>query len=245
MSTTRNAAMSVAVLVACLACACAACGSSDEQLVVYAASSLTDAFDRIEADYEAADSGVDVVISYGGSSSLAAQLVDGAPAAVFATANPEQMERVVGGRAVPEAPSVFALNSMVVAVESGNPLGIDDLAALQDGPVVVLAAPEVPAGTYAQQVLDCAGVEVVAASFEPSVRSVATKVALGEADAGLVYRTDVDDRLEAVEIEPACNVSARYPIVALSADPGAERFVDFVLGPAGSAALAEAGFELP
>ena len=243
MPVTRIAVTSVSA--ACVALASVACGSSDDQLVIYAASSLADAFDRIEAEYEAANEGVDVVLSYGGSSSLAAQLVDGAPAEVFATANTEQMERVVRDRPVPEAPSVFALNSMVIAVESGNPLGIGDLAGLGDGPVVVLAAPEVPAGTYAQQVLDCAGVDVVAASFEPSVRSVATKIALGEADAGLVYRTDIDDRLDAVEIESACNVTARYPIVALTSDPDAERFVDFVLGAEGSAALIDAGFELP
>ena len=134
---------------------------------------------------------------------------------------------------------------MVIVVESGNPLGIDGLPALMDGPVVVLAAPEVPAGAYATQVLHCANVRVEVASFEPSVRSVATKVALGEADAGLVYRTDIDERVDAVEFDEACNVSADYPIVALSDDTRAAQFVQFVLGPDGSAALTEAGFAGP
>ncbi len=235
----------VSATVALVAAGSAACGSGGDQVVVFAASSLTDAFDRIEADFEAANPDVDVVISYGGSSSLVAQLLDGAPVAVLATANPEQMDRAIADRSPPAAPEVFARNSMVIAVEQGNPLGIDGLAALVGGPVVVLAAPEVPAGAYAEQVLVCAGIDLDAASFEPSVRSVATKVALGEADAGLVYRTDIDERIEAVEFGTACDVSAEYPIVVLTDDPEAERFVEFVLGPDGAAALAAAGFERP
>jgi molybdate transport system substrate-binding protein len=236
-------ALSVAALSASVGVA--GCGGSDERLVVYAASSLTDAFEQIESEFEAEHVDVDVVISFGGSSSLAAQLVDGAPGQVFATANPEQMQRVVDDQADAPKPVVFAENSMVVAVEAGNPSGIDGVAALADGPVVVLAAPEVPAGDYAARVLDCAGVEVEVASFEPSVRSVATKIALGEADAGIVYRTDIDDRLDAVEIDPACNERAEYPIVPLTDDPHAERFVEFVLGERGRAALVAAGFEVP
>jgi len=232
-------------LAACLGVGGAACGSADEPVIVFAASSLTDAFDRIEADFEAANPGVDVVVSYGGSSSLVAQLDDGAPVDVLATANPEQMERAVSSRSVTVTPEVFARNSMVIAVEPGNPLGIEGLSDLADGPVVVLAAPEVPAGAYARDVLACAGVAVEPASFEPSVRSVATKVALGEADAGLVYRTDIDDRTAAVELGPSCNVSAEFPIVALTGDAGAERFVDFVTGPEGGRALVDVGFERP
>lgn len=243
MAVIRNAARSAAA--ACAVLGSAGCGSSDEQLVVYAASSLTDAFERIESEFEAEHASVDVVISFGGSSSLAAQLVDGAPGEVFATANPEQMQRVLAELASVPTPVVFAENSMVVAVEAGNPLGVDDVAELADGPVVVLAAPEVPAGEYARRVLECSGADVDVASFEPSVRSVATKIALGEADAGIVYRTDVDDRLDAVEIDPACNVRAEYPIASLTDDGDAARFVEFVLGERGRGALTDAGFEVP
>lgn len=222
-----------------------ACGSSDERVVVFAAASLTDAFEQIEADFEAANPDVDVVISYGGSSSLVTQLGDGAPADVLATANPEQMRRAIDGRSLSTEPVVFARNSMVIAVESDNPMGIDSLSALTGGPIVVLAAPEVPAGAYAAQVLECAGVDIAVASFEPSVRSVATKIGLGEADAGLVYRTDIDERLTAVEVDAGCDVSAEYPIVALVDDPSAALFVEFVLGPDGTRALTETGFERP
>jgi molybdate transport system substrate-binding protein len=237
--------VSATALALCLLAGGAACGTADETVIVFAASSLTDAFDRIESDFEAANPGIDVVVSFGGSSSLVAQIADGAPADVLATANAEQMERAIANRSVVAAPEVFARTSLVIAVEPENPLGIAGLSDLADGPVVVLAAPEVPAGAYAQDVLDCAGVVVEPASFEPSVRSVATKVALGEADAGLVYRTDIDGRTVAVDLDPSCNVSAEYPIVAMTDDPGGARFVDFVAGPDGLAALSDVGFERP
>lgn len=223
----------------------AACGSPDEQVVVFAASSLTDAFDRIESDFEAANPGVDVVISYGGSSSLVAQLGDGAPVDVLATADREQMDRATAGRPRPVSSEVFARNSMVVAVEAGNPLGIRGIEDIAAGPVVVLASPEVPAGAYAIDVLSCEDVAVEPASLEPSVRSVATKIALGEADAGLVYRTDIDDRLDVVDIDPDCNVSAEYPIAVLTDAPAAERFVEFVTGSGGASVLIELGFDRP
>ena len=237
--------IAVAALVVGLVTAGPACGAADEQVVVFAASSLTDAFDRIESDFEAANPGVDVVVSYGGSSSLVAQVRDGAPVDVLATADLEQMARAVADRPEPVTPEVFARNSMVAAVEAGNPMGIAGLEDLAGGPVVVLASPEVPAGAYAVEILDCAGVTVEAAYLEPSVRAVATKIALGEADAGLVYRTDIDDRLDAIDVGPGCNVSAEYPIVVVSDDPVARRFVEFVVGSAGQDVLTEIGFVQP
>lgn len=237
--------ISATAMAVCLFAGGLACGSGDETVIVFAASSLTDAFDRIESDFEAANPGIDVVVSFGGSSSLVAQIADGAPADVLATANREQMERAIADRSVIAAPEVFARNSLVIAVEPGNPLGVVGLSDLADAPVVVLAAPEVPAGAYAQDVLECAGVVVEPASFEPSVRSVATKVALGEADAGLVYRTDIDGRMAAVELDSSCDVSAEYPIVALTDDSDGARFVDFVTGPDGLAVLSDVGFERP
>lgn len=224
-----------------------ACGGEDDRLVVLAASSLAEAFDVIEAEFEAAHDGVDVVIGFDGSSRLAAQIEQGAPVDVFASADGATMARVRDRAA--EEPVVFARNVVVIAVEAGNPLGIDDLADLADRDLtVVLAAPEVPAGAYSRRALELAGVEVLPDSYEQSVRAVASKVAIGEADAGLVYRTDVAanaDRLDAVAIDDDALVRADYPIAAMSDDPLARAFVELVLGAAGQRVLTEHGFESP
>lgn len=224
---------------------CGGGGVSDDELVVFAASSLTDAFDEIAVDFEASHPGVDVVINAQGSAQLAAQIEQGAPADVFAAADLASMDRVLDD--VVGQPTTFARNEMVIAVADGNPDGITGLADLADPHlIVVVAAPEVPAGGYAQEVFAAAGVTVQPDSFEQNVRSVAAKVALGEADAGLVYRTDVladDERLDALEIDS--EVSAEYPIAVISDDPNAVAFVEFVLGERGQAVLRAAGFEAP
>lgn len=238
-----------------------ACGGSDDgRVVVFAASSLTEVFESIEEQYEDRFPGVDVVINTAGSTSLVAQLADGAPADVLATADGRTMQLGLeagvdvadSGRSTevfPE-PVVFARNQLVIAVESGNPLAITGVADLvagdgDDDVVVVLAAPEVPAGAYAAEVLACSGVEVEAASLEQNVRAAAAKVVLGEADAALVYATDVTDDLEAVALDPSCAVDVAYPIVALSEADAAQAFVDFVTGPEGAAILAAEGFSAP
>lgn len=223
----------------------AACGSSDDRVVVFAASSLTDVFDGIEHDFERGHPGIDVVMNFGGSSALVAQVADGAPADVLATADLATMERAVASGNVTADPVVFATNVLVIAVERGNPLGVVGLESLRDGPIVVLAAPEVPAGAYSEQILACAGVSLEPASLEQSVRSVAAKVALGEADAGLVYQTDIDDRLDAVAVPSECQVSAEYAIAPVTEGTDAAEFIAYVTGPAGAAALAGAGFETP
>lgn len=228
-----------------ITCATVACGSSDERLIVFAASSLTDVFGRIEVDYERSHPGVDVVMNFAGSSSLVAQLGDGAPADVLATADLPTMERAVDSGAITDDPTVFARNDLVIAVERGNPLDIRGLESLPDGPLVVLAAPEVPAGAYSKEILACAGVELQPVSLEQNVRSVAAKVALGEADAGLVYRTDIGDELDAVEVPSACQVTAEYAIAPVSDEATALDFIAYVTGPDGSDALADAGFETP
>jgi molybdate transport system substrate-binding protein len=238
-------AVTAAALAGTLLPACATNG--DERLVVFAASSLTDPFAVLEAGFEAAHPGVDVVVSYEGSSALAAQVLQGAPADVFASADQANMQRVAGEAA--GTPTVFAQNRLTIAVAPGNPrrvTGLDDLA--RPDLVVVLAAPEVPAGRYAGQLLEAAGVTVAAASYEQNVRAVAAKVALGEADAGIVYATDVaaqPDRLDAVTIPIESNAVAEYPIVALTSSPLAADFVDYVHGPDGRAALTAAGFQVP
>jgi molybdate transport system substrate-binding protein len=222
-------------------------GGARQQVVVFAASSLSDVFTQIALEYERDHAGVDVVLDFAGSSALVAQIADGAPADVLATADDATMRQAVSGGSVAGSPTTFATNSLVIAVEPGNPLGITGLADLAAAPVVVLAAPEVPAGAYARDVLARAGVVVDVASYEQNVRSVLSKVALGEADAGIVYRTDAiaTDAVAAVPIPTAQNVEARYPIVAIVDDPSASSFVDFVLGANGRRLLADAGFGLP
>lgn len=222
-------------------------GSDDEQLIVYAASSLTDVFEQVEHAFEAAHPGTDLVVNYGGSASLAAQIEQGAPVDVFASADQATMQRVLDGAA--SEPTVFAHNRLAIAVEAGNPEAIDDLADLADADlIVVLADSGVPAGAYAAEVLALADLELEPASYESNVRAVAAKVALGEADAGIVYRTDIvanDVRLDEVAIPDAINVVAEYPIVVIDHGLTAQSFVEFVTGVSGRDALAEAGFELP
>jgi molybdate transport system substrate-binding protein len=227
-----------------LALAGSGCGGDDTRIVVFAASSLTDVFERLEMEFEAAHPDVDLVVNFAGSSTLVAQLGEGAPVDILATADLETMSRAVTSTPTVGEPIVLARNEIVIAVERGNPLGIESLDDLGDT-VVVLAAPDVPAGAYARSVLECAGVDVDPASLEQNVRSVAAKVALGEADAGLVYRTDVSDDLDAVEVPAACQISAEYPIVLVADSEEARRFVEFATGPAGATALSDEGFVLP
>lgn len=233
-----------ALMLNVLALSVSGCGGGDTRVVVFAASSLTDVFERLEIEFEAAHPDVDVVVNHAGSSTLVAQLREGAPADILATADLDTMSKAMASTPTVGEPILLARNEIVIAVEPGNPLGIESLDDLGDI-VVVLAAPDVPAGAYTRSVLACAGVDVDPASFEQNVRSVASKVALGEADAGLVYRTDVSDDLDAVEVPASCQVSAEYPIVLVDDSDEARRFVEFTTGPAGATALSDNGFELP
>ena len=227
--------------------ACGGGGGDDERLVVFAAASLTDVFDDLAEQYERVDPHVDVVVNVAGSSELATQIVEGAPADVFASADLANMERVAD--AIAGAPRVFATNRLEIMVEADNPLGItrvDDLA--DPGLVVVVCAPEVPCGRYATQVFANAGVDIVPDSFEINVRSVTTKITTGEADAGIVYATDVraaDGAADGVPIPSDIGVVAEYPIAVLAdaSNPETARaFVEYVDGDQGRAVLESAGF---
>jgi molybdate transport system substrate-binding protein len=183
---------------------------------------------------------------YDGSSTLVTQINEGAPADVFASADEKNMDKA-GDAAVD--PQLFATNTLVIAVPAGNPGGVETLADLPDA-TVVLCAPEVPCGAASAALLDNAGVSVTPASQEQNVTAVLTKVAAGEADAGLVYATDVvgDDAVESIVPEGAAEVVNRYPIAALAdaAYPeAAAAFVAFVLSGAGRAILADFGFGAP
>lgn len=211
------------------------CGSP-EKVTVLAAASLTEAF---------ADLGAGVTFAFAGSQQLAAQVEAGAPVDVVATADVDVMARLQRAGLV-GSPVTFARNRLAIAVAPGNPLGLRGLADLaRDGLNVVLADPTVPAGRYATQVLDRAGVRVRPVSLELDVKAVARKVAAGEADAGIVYATDSADR---VSIPEADNVVATYPVAVVTATanrPEAEAFVAHLLGPQGRKALTARGFELP
>jgi molybdate transport system substrate-binding protein len=220
-------------------------------LTVYAAASLGTAFDEIAEAFEEAYPGVDVQpISYDGSSTLATQILGGAPADVFASADEKNMAKVVDAGLAAD-PALFASNTLVIAVPADNPAGIATLADLADpDATVVLCAPEVPCGSAAQTLLAAAGVAVTPASSEQNVTAVLTKVAAGEADAGLVYATDVvgADDVTAITPEGAEDIVNRYPIVALADAPDADAaaaFVAFVRGAQGQQILAGLGFGAP
>lgn len=238
-----RSACTVALVLAPATSSCG--GTEDDRLVVFAASSLTDVFDELTAEFISQHPGSDVVVSVGGSPSLVAQLEDGAPADVLATADIATMQRADRDGSLVGPIQVFATNTLVIAVEPENPLGISSIEDLAGDVVVVLAAPEVPAGTYAQRLLDRAGVELDPVSLESNVRAAAAKVALGEADAALVYRTDIAQGLDAVEIDGAVEVRADYPIAATSGDPLAAEFITFVLGEQGAQILSDGGFGAP
>ncbi|CAN5871039.1 molybdate ABC transporter substrate-binding protein [soil metagenome] len=219
------------------------------EVTVFAAASLTDAFTEIGQTFEAAHPGATVTFNFAGSQQLSTQIVEGAPADVFASADQRQMDSVVDAGLTAGAPAAFAGNRLEIAVEPGNPTGIATLADLaRDDVTVVLAADEVPAGRYAREALDAAGVTAAPVSLETDVRGVLTKVSLGEADAGIVYASDiaaVGDRVDGVEIPDEHNVTAAYPIAALRSAPrsaAGQAFVAMVRSEVGQETLGRHGF---
>lgn len=220
-------------------------------ITVFAAASLTEAFDTLAEQFEAEHPNVDVVLSYGGSAALAQQVVEGAPVGVFASAAEPPMQTVVDA-GLAEDPVVFATNTLELVVPAGNPAGVsglDDLA--RPNLRIALCDPSVPCGAASVKLLEQEGVTAAPDTLESDVKAVLTKVSLGEVDAALVYRTDVQaggDQVEGIEVPGAASVVNRYPIAALTeaADPDAAAdFVDFVTGDDGRAVLAEAGFGAP
>lgn len=216
-------------------------------VTIYAAASLSSAFDEIAAAFAAEHPGVTVKpIVYDGSSVLVTQLTEGANTDVLATADERTMQSLVDA-GLAKAPELFATNTLVVAVPAGNPANVTSLADLA-GVTTVLCAPEVPCGAASQKLLDAAGITVAPASLEQNVSGVLQKVAADEADAGLVYATDVigDDDVDSFVPEGAADVVNRYPVVALDGASDAGRaFVEFVLSPAGQKILADLGFGAP
>ncbi|XRQ02714.1 molybdate ABC transporter substrate-binding protein [Actinomadura welshii] len=227
-------------------------GTRGETLTVFAAASLTEAFTSLGAAFEASHPGVRVRFSFSGSSTLAQQIVQGAPADVFASASPATMATVTEAGDAAGRPRVFARNRLVIAVPKGNSGGVGSVGDLsRPGLKVVLCAVQVPCGAAAQKALDVAGVEVEPASRERDVKAVLTKVGLGEADAGLVYRTDVEaagGKVAAIEFPEAGQAVNDYPIAEVAEAPHsalAKEFIALVAEERGRAALSRAGFEVP
>ena len=189
---------------------------------------------------------MDARFNYAGTQTLTAQLAQGAQADVFASADTAHMKTVQDAGLLTGPSKIFAHNRLEIAVEKGNPKGIHTLADLaRPGLVVVLADPSVPAGKYAQQALAKAHVKVHPASLEPQVTGVLSKVSLGEADAGIVYVSDIvtSGKADGVEIPDDDNVVADYSIASLSHRSAADQFIAFVLSSQGQAILVNAGFE--
>ena len=230
----------------------AASGKPSGRLVVFAAASLNAAFDKIAAQFEKANPGVTVKFNYAGSSSLATSLKQGAPADVFASANTQNMTVVTDASLASGTPKVFARNQGEIMVESGNPKNITSVSNLANPAIkVVLCAPDVPCGSLAKQIFEKADVTVKPVSEETSVSGVVTKISLGEADAGIVYVTDVKaggDKIAGVAIPGNQNVVVDYPITELKDAPNATAaaaFINYVLGPEGQKVLASFGFLPP
>jgi len=216
-------------------------------ITVFAAASLQPAFDKMATPLVDRDE-LGIQFSYAGTQTLTTQLTQGAPADVFASADVAHMTTLNAAGLVQQS-HVFAHNRLEIVVAKGNPQGIHSLADLgRRDLVIVLADPSVPAGKYAQQALAKAKVTVRPASLEQQVTGVLSKVALGEADAGIVYVSDIvtSGKVDGVAIPDAQNVIADYPIAVLKAaksQTGATQFVDFVLSPDGQALLKAAGFQ--
>ncbi|WP_329113375.1 molybdate ABC transporter substrate-binding protein [Streptomyces sp. NBC_01465] len=253
-----------AVLSAALLLSLAACGSDDKKdsgakatgasdakadLTVLAASSLTDVFKTAGAAYEKEHPGTKIKFSFAGSQELAAQVKQGAPADALVTADTKTMDGVASDAGTP---TVIAKNRLVIAVGKGNPEKVASLKDLADTKLkVVLAAPEVPVGKYSQKVLDAQKITVKPVSQEPNVRAVLSKVELGEADAGLVYKTDAataTGKVDAITIPDAQNAVASYPAATLKTSKNADAaaaFVKWLSGAEAQKILQDAGFQQP
>lgn len=226
-------------------------GSGTTTLTVYAAASLTATFEQIAEDFEAEHDGVEVELSFGGSSDLVTQITEGAEADVFASAATKNMDDLVAADLTGAEPQDFATNVLEIAVPPGNPAGVKSLQDLTGDLNLVLCAPEVPCGAAAQEVAEAAGVTFSPVSEEQAVTDVLAKVASGEADAGLVYVTDVaaaGDDVEGIEFPESADVVNTYPIAPVADSDEADlaqEFVDFVLGATGQSVLQDAGFGQP
>jgi len=223
-----------------------------DSVTVFAAASLTESFKTIGKQFEAAHPGTTVTFNFAGSSALATQLNQGAPADVFASAAPKNMATVTDAGNGAGSPTTFVKNQLVIATAKGNPKKITNLADLtKPGLKVALCAEAVPCGAAAKTAREAAGVQLTPVTLEQDVKAALSKVKLGEVDAALVYRTDAEAAsadVDAIEFPESAKAVNNYPIVVLkeAKNPaGAQAFVDYVLSADGSRVLTEAGFQAP
>ncbi|MGP5250966.1 molybdate ABC transporter substrate-binding protein [Brachybacterium alimentarium] len=234
------------------------CGTGDvdaaesSTLVVYAAASLQEPFEELGEQFEAAHEDVEVEFDFAGSSTLVEQIQQGAPADVFASADEPNMDTLVDAGLQAADPVPFATNTLMIAVPTGNPAGVTDLASLtHDGVNLVVCAKAVPCGAATGRVEESAGVEFAPVSEEQSVTDVLNKVTTGEADAGLVYVTDVKkagDEVEGIDFPESDSAVNTYPITAISDSAQQElgqEFVDLVTSESGQRVLDGYGFGRP
>jgi molybdate transport system substrate-binding protein len=253
---TRQVALAAAVTAVVLPLA--ACGGDDDAsgggksatLTVLAASSLTDVFPRAAKVYEKSHPGTRIRFSFAGSQELAAQVRQGSPADALVTADTRTMDGLKSE--IEGTTAVIAKNRLTIATPKDNPAHVNALADLsRKDTKVVLAAPEVPVGRYSRQILDRQGLEVKAVSQEANVRAVLSKVELGEADAGIVYKTDATaahGKVATVGIPDAQNAIASYPAATLKASQHADAasaFVKWLSGAKAQKLLRDAGFAQP
>jgi len=218
-------------------------------VTVLAAASLNAAFQSAATAFRRTHPDLTVQFSFAGSSSLVQQIHEGAPADVFASADEANMQKLVAAGMLTGAPQIFATNRLQIVVPAANPKHIASLADLtKPGLTVALCAPVVPCGHYATETFQKAGLTVPTASQEVDVKAVLGKVSMGEADAGIVYVTDVragGNSVTSVDIPTSANVTARYPIAILKGaanTAGAGAFVDFILSTEGQQVLKGFGF---
>ncbi|SDT30593.1 molybdate transport system substrate-binding protein [Actinoplanes derwentensis] len=246
MRTIRLAAAGLVALLALTACGDDT--SASEPVTVFAAASLTESFTTIGKNFETANPGMKVTFNFAGSSALATQINEGAPADVFASASPKNMAVVTEAG----TPTTFVKNQLVIAVTKGNPKGIAALADLTKPDLkLALCAEAVPCGAAAKTALGASGVKLTPVTLEQDVKAALSKVKLGEVDAAVVYRTDAKASatdVDAVEFPESAKAINDYPIVVLknAANPtGAQSFIDYVLSADGIKVLTEAGFQAP
>jgi molybdate transport system substrate-binding protein len=223
-----------------------------QNLTVFAAASLNESFTALGKQFETDNPGVTVKFNFAGSSDLAQQIVNGAPADVFAAASDATMKTVTDGGAAGGEPVVFARNALQIATAPGNPKGIATFADLARPDLkVVVCAPQVPCGAAATKIEQATGVTLAPVSEEPDVKSTLGKVTSGDADAGLVYVTDVaatGPSVQGVTFPEAAQATTNYPIVVTADAPQPElaaKFQQLVTGEPGQKTLAAAGFAAP
>ncbi|MFI9272804.1 molybdate ABC transporter substrate-binding protein [Kitasatospora sp. NPDC052896] len=269
MTTTRSRTAAGTLAALALAAGLTACSSSSSSssagsggssaspkvsgtITVFAAASLQDTFTELGKKFEAANPGSTVKFNFGGSDTLAASIVSGAPADVFAAASPATMKTVTDAKDNADTPTVFVKNTLEIAVAPGNPKHITSLQGLTaPGIKVALCAKTVPCGAAAQTALKAGNVNLTPVTLEQDVTSALTKVELGEVDASVVYKTDVQSaggKVDGVNFPEAQQAVNQYPIADLSKAPnaaGGKAFEAFVLSPAGQQVLTAAGFQTP